>query len=127
MIKNGFRAGHGSSRPAKRIETASIIGCISLETVQNEMHGGQAIPAFDYYLAPYVRLTLIEEIKKIEKIVDKDLSKLYDKKVKDYLKKETKDLKDDEKYCNYINNSLYAEVLPVYYEAKFCDYLIVLI
>ena len=48
ILKNGFRAGHGSSRPAKRIETASIIGCISLETVQNEMHGGQAIPAFDY-------------------------------------------------------------------------------
>ena len=53
----------GSSRPAKRIETASIIGCISLETVQNEMHGGQSIPAFDYYLAPYVRKTYIEEIR----------------------------------------------------------------
>ena len=53
ILENGFRAGHGSSRPAKRIETASIIGCISMETVQNEMHGGQAIPAFDYYLAPY--------------------------------------------------------------------------
>ena len=54
ILKNGFRAGHGSSSPAKRIETASIIGCISMETIQNEMHGGQAIPAFDYYLAPYV-------------------------------------------------------------------------
>ena len=38
ILEHGFRAGHGSSRPAKRIETASIIGCISLETVQNEMH-----------------------------------------------------------------------------------------
>ena len=38
ILENGFRAGHGSSRPAKRIETASIIGCISMETVQNEMH-----------------------------------------------------------------------------------------
>lgn len=38
ILQNGFRAGHGSSRPAKRIETASIIGCISMETVQNEMH-----------------------------------------------------------------------------------------
>ena len=48
ILENGFKAGHGSSRPAKRIETASILGCISMETVQNEMHGGQAIPAFDY-------------------------------------------------------------------------------
>ena len=31
-----------------------------------EMHGGQAIPAFDFYLAPFVRKTYIEEVKKIE-------------------------------------------------------------
>ncbi|MDE6802660.1 MAG: anaerobic ribonucleoside-triphosphate reductase, partial [Muribaculaceae bacterium] len=46
ILKAGFIAGHGESRPAKRIETASIIACISLETAQNEMPGGQAIPAF---------------------------------------------------------------------------------
>ena len=76
ILQNGFKAGHGSSRPAKRIETASILGCISMETVQNEMHGGQAIPAFDFYLAPYVKMTFIEEIKKEEELLDKDLSKL---------------------------------------------------
>ena len=107
ILKNGFRAGHGSSRPAKRIETASIIGCISLETVQNEMHGGQAIPAFDYYLAPYVRLTYKEEVKKLEKVIDEDLSRLYDAKIEDYLKAETKDLKGDEKYKQLaINNTV---------------------
>ncbi len=107
ILKNGFRAGHGSSRPAKRIETASIIACISLETVQNEMHGGQAIPAFDFYLAPYVKTTFVEEVKKIEKVLDMDLSKLYDYEVKDYIKKETKDLKGDEKYVQLaINNTV---------------------
>ena len=40
ILRHGFQAGHGESRPAKRIETASILGCISMETVQNEMHGG---------------------------------------------------------------------------------------
>lgn len=69
ILKNGFRAGHGSSRPAKRIETAAIISCISMEQIQNEMHGGQAIPAFDFYLAPYVKMSLIEEIKKIHPLV----------------------------------------------------------
>ena len=34
ILANGFKAGHGSSRPAKRIETASILGCISMETIQ---------------------------------------------------------------------------------------------
>lgn len=107
ILKNGFRAGHGSSRPAKRIETASIIACISLETVQNEMHGGQAIPAFDFYLAPFVRSTFVEEVKKIEQVLDMDLSKLYDYDVKDYIKAETKDLKGDEKYVQLaINNTV---------------------
>ena len=107
ILKNGFRAGHGSSRPAKRIETASIIGCISLETVQNEMHGGQAIPAFDYYLAPYVRLTYKEEVKKLEKVIDQDLSKIYDAKIEDYIKAETKNLKGEEKYKQLaINNTV---------------------
>lgn len=35
LLNNGFAAGHGESRAAKRIETASILGCISMETVQN--------------------------------------------------------------------------------------------
>lgn len=65
ILENGFRAGHGASRPAKRIETATMLACISMETIQNEMHGGQAFPAFDFYLAPYVRATFIEELKKI--------------------------------------------------------------
>lgn len=107
ILKNGFRAGHGSSRPAKRIETASIIACISLETVQNEMHGGQAIPAFDFYLAPYVRTTFIEEVKKLEEALDLDLSKLYNYEVKDYIKAETKNLKGEEKYIQLaINNTV---------------------
>ncbi len=97
ILKNGFRAGHGSSRPAKRIETASIIGCISMETVQNEMHGGQAIPAFDFYLAPYVKLTFIEEIKKVEELLGKDLSRLYDYEPKEYLKKDLNGLEGEQR------------------------------
>lgn len=68
ILKNGFRVGHGASRPAKRIETATMLACISMETIQNEMHGGQAFPAFDFYLAPYVRLTLEEELMKVSKV-----------------------------------------------------------
>lgn len=107
ILENGFKAGHGSSRPAKRIETASILGCISMETVQNEMHGGQAIPAFDYYLAPYVRQTFIEELKKVGDTVGKDLSKYYDYEVEDYLKKDLSELKGEERYIQAaINNTV---------------------
>lgn len=68
LLTQGFRCGHGASRPAKRIETAAILAAISMETTQNEQHGGQAIPAFDFYMAPYVRMTYLEEIDKIAEI-----------------------------------------------------------
>ena len=85
ILKNGFRAGHGASRPAKRIETATMLACISMETIQNEMHGGQAFPAFDFYLAPYVRLTFIEELEKLSEARGIDYSQYYDAEIKDYL------------------------------------------
>jgi ribonucleoside-triphosphate reductase len=69
ILHNGFRTSGGSSRPAKRIETAAILACISMETIQNEMHGGQAFPAFDFQLAPYVRATFEEELKKVSDII----------------------------------------------------------
>ena len=85
ILKYGFQAGHGESRPAKRIETASILGCISMETVQNEMHGGQAIPAFDFYLAPYVRKSFIEEVKILEDLNAEDYSELYNSEIEDFI------------------------------------------
>lgn len=107
ILNNGFRAGHGSSRPAKRIETASIIGCISMEQIQNEMHGGQSIPAFDFYLAPYVKLTYKEEIRKIEELLAIDLSALNDIDVDDYIERPLDGLEGDSRYMQQcINNTV---------------------
>ena len=97
LLDEGFRAGHGESRPAKRIETASILSCISMEAIQNEMHGGQAIPAFDFYLAPFVRKTYIEEIKKIEKLLNVGYSELYDSQINDYITVELGDMEGKER------------------------------
>ena len=104
ILQGGFSAGHGESRPAKRIETAAIIACISMETAQNEMHGGQAIPAFDFYLAPYVRKTFIEEIKVIESLEGKSLSHLYEVEIPDYLVKPLAALSGDEKLVQHAIN-----------------------
>ena len=95
ILQHGFTAGHGSSRPAKRIETAAVLACISLETCQNEMHGGQAIPAFDFYLAPYVRMSYQEEVKNLEKLTGKDLKHLYNIEIDDYLEKDLEGLEGD--------------------------------
>ena len=104
ILENGFMAGHGESRPTKRIETASIMACISMETVQNEMHGGQAIPAFDFYLAPYVRKSYIEEVKNIEKLTGIDLKHLYDTPIEDYLVKDLLFMQGDERMKQHAIN-----------------------
>ena len=104
ILEHGFVAGHGSSRPAKRIETAAVLACISLETCQNEMHGGQAIPAFDFYLAPYVRSSYIEEVKNLEKLTGRDLASLYHKEFDDFILKDLDGLEGDERLCQHAMN-----------------------
>lgn len=110
ILKNGFSVGHGESRPAKRIETASILGCISLETAQNEMHGGQAIPAFDFYLAPYVRSSFIEEVKSLETVTGVDYSHLYDKSIDDYVPQPLDFLSGDERILQHAINKTVQRV-----------------
>ena len=104
ILSEGFCAGHGESRPAKRIETASMLACISLETAQNEMHGGQAIPAFDFYLAPFVRKSFIEEIKEIELLTGEDFSILYEAEISDYIFRNTENLSGKERVLQHAVN-----------------------
>lgn len=110
ILLHGFTAGHGESRPAKRIETASIIGCISLETAQNEMHGGQAIPAFDFYLAPFVRSSYIEEVKQVEAFDGQDHSSLYDVEIHDYEKKPLEGLSGEDRVKQHAINKTVGRV-----------------
>ena len=110
ILKYGFTAGHGASRPAKRIETASILGCISLETAQNEMHGGQAIPAFDFYLAPYVRYSFIEEMHILEELTGEDYKHLYNIELDDFLEKPLGDLKGEARIIQHAVNKTVARV-----------------
>ncbi|MDE6301603.1 MAG: anaerobic ribonucleoside triphosphate reductase [Muribaculaceae bacterium] len=110
ILEYGFIAGHGESRPAKRIETASVIACISLETAQNEMHGGQAIPAFDFYLAPFVRSSFIEEVKNLENLYGEDFSDLYNKEFKDYVKRPLDGLEGKDRVLQHAMNRTVARV-----------------
>lgn len=110
ILEGGFSAGHGSSRPAKRIETASVLACISMETAQNEMHGGQAIPAFDFYLAPYVRSSFIEELKNLEDLNGENYAHLYNKEVDDFVTRPLDGLKGEERAFQHAMNKTVARV-----------------
>ena len=110
ILHHGFTAGHGASRAAKRIETASVLACISMECAQNEMHGGQAIPAFDFYLAPFVRMSYIEELKALEELNGEDYKELYDEPLMDYLKAPLDGLEGKDRVRQHAVNKTVARV-----------------
>jgi ribonucleoside-triphosphate reductase len=110
ILREGFNAGHGESRPAKRVETASMLSCISLETAQNEMHGGQSIPAFDFYLAPFVRRSFIEELKYLEQVNGTSYARLYDIPVDDYLRRDLDGMTGEERMVQHAMNRTVSRV-----------------
>ena len=54
LLSKGFSTGHGYLRSPTTIQTAAALTAIIIQANQNEQHGGQSVPMFDYYLAPYV-------------------------------------------------------------------------
>lgn len=54
LLKDGFSTGHGHLREPNGIESYAALACIAIQSNQNDQHGGQSIPNFDYGLAPGV-------------------------------------------------------------------------
>lgn len=62
LYKDGFNTGHGFLREPGEIRSYAALACIAIQSNQNDMHGGQSIPNFDYYMAPGVAKTFVKEI-----------------------------------------------------------------
>ncbi len=63
LFKNGFSTGHGHLREPNDIISYSALAAIAVQSNQNDQHGGQSIPAFDYYMAPGVLKTFKKQFK----------------------------------------------------------------
>ncbi len=63
LFDGGFSTGHGYLREPNSIASYSALACIAIQANQNEMHGGQSIPNFDYSMAPGVKKTYEKEYK----------------------------------------------------------------
>ena len=57
LFKRGFNTGHGFLREPQSITSAAALAAIILQSNQNEQHGGQSIPHFDYALAGGVKIS----------------------------------------------------------------------
>jgi len=63
LFKNGFSTGHGHVRIPQDIISYAALAAIAVQSNQNDQHGGQSIPAFDYYMAPGVLKTFKKHLK----------------------------------------------------------------
>ena len=63
LFEHGFSTGHGYLRTPNSIASYASLAAICIQSNQNEQHGGQSIPAFDYYMAPGVLKTFKKELK----------------------------------------------------------------
>ena len=57
LFEGGFSTGHGFLREPNDIRSYSALACIAIQSNQNDQHGGQSVPNFDYSMAPGVRKT----------------------------------------------------------------------
>lgn len=71
LFAGGFSTGHGFIREPNDIQTYSALACIAIQSNQNDQHGGQSIPNFDYAMAPGVKKTYVKKYKEnLAKIIN---------------------------------------------------------
>ena len=63
LFSGGFSTGHGHLREPKDIMSYAALAAIAIQSNQNDQHGGQSVPAFDYYMAPGVLCTFKKQFK----------------------------------------------------------------
>jgi len=59
LFKNGFSTGHGFLREPNDISSYSALACIAIQSNQNDQHGGQSVPNFDYAMSGGVKKTYV--------------------------------------------------------------------
>ncbi len=71
LFKNGFSTGHGYLREPNDIASYSALACIAIQSNQNDQHGGQSVPNFDYGMAPGVKKTYRKRYRQnLERAID---------------------------------------------------------
>ncbi len=139
LFKNGFHTGHGSIREPKTIQTYAALTAIAIQSNQNDQHGGQSVPNFDYYLAKGVAKSYIkrftENLAKVLKLNNIDTNakeliasikdevgiepKYLNGEINSYLNTKLKTLKltNIEKLINFITTEATKEVENDTYQA----------
>ncbi len=105
LFNNGFSTGHGYLREPNNIASYSALACIAIQSNQNDQHGGQSIPNFDYAMAEgvkksYCQLYTKNIIRSISLETNNSELEALDEKVEDYMSK----IRDDKGICPILAN-----------------------
>ncbi|NLM19667.1 MAG: anaerobic ribonucleoside triphosphate reductase [Clostridiaceae bacterium] len=77
LFAHGFSTGHGHLRSPQSIESYAALACIAIQANQNEMHGGQSIPDFDYAMAEGVNKSFRKHLADVRNSLEDLTSVLY--------------------------------------------------
>ncbi|HKK34073.1 MAG TPA: anaerobic ribonucleoside triphosphate reductase [Desulfomicrobiaceae bacterium] len=100
LFKNGFNTGHGFIREPNSIQSYAALTCIAIQSNQNDQHGGQSIPGFEFGLARGVAKTFISKLFLVLDILDIDRTESVRIDLRSYL----------ETYGSILNEAGQAEV-----------------
>ena len=134
LFKDGFSTGHGYLREPKDIQSYSALACIAIQSNQNDQHGGQSIPNFDYGLAIGVRKTYVKLYRKnivnaLELLTEKEdildfTENIFQEIKEDYdlmpsLENDEKYIKIEKEYlCKYIDDNSIVEKVQEFAKRK---------
>lgn len=110
MFEKGFQTKHGYIREAKSISTYATLATIIFQTNQNEQHGGQAIPAFDFFMAKGVLKSFRRHFRyRILSFLSSDYIKEKNETIKQFINKTISTIRPNEKTILEIVNFLKNE------------------
>ena len=88
LFEGGFSTGHGHLREPNSIGSYGALSAIAIQSNQNDQHGGQSIPCYDYYLAKGVAKSYITEVCKVletRETVNEEVISLIKEQLKEYI------------------------------------------
>lgn len=87
LFEKGFRTKNGSIRTPQSIQSYATLATIVFQTNQNEQHGGQSIPAFDFFMAKGVRKTFQKHLAaNLELLLQLDGAEMNEKELREIVK-----------------------------------------
>ncbi len=119
LFNDGFCTGEGFLREPQSIGSYAALAAIAIQSNQNDQHGGQSIPNFEYAMAKGVKVTYKKEyLKNLSKALELLTDLEEPEKIAEYIVKSIK--YDKDKVATYKDSNNYLDIEKKYL-SKYVD------